>query len=219
MGPRVAFGGLAVLVVVGFCFQVPVVVDARGGHFPTVGGRLFNLFCYFTILSNVLVGITCGLLAARPDRSGRVFAAVRLAAIVDITVTGIVYHLALADLDRLEGAAQAANLIFHMFVPILAVATWLLWGPRGLVGRDAILGATLIGLAWVAFTLVRGPLVRDYYPYPFIDVAAHGYGRVLLNVALVGLLFLLLAAGGSWLDERLPGARPGSVAVAGGPTG
>ena len=31
-------------------------------------------------------------------------------------------------------------------------------------------------ILWAVFTLVRGPLAQpDFYPYPFMDVAEHGY--------------------------------------------
>jgi len=58
-------------------------------------------------------------------------------------------------------------------------------------------------VAWLVFTLVRGPLVGDYYPYPFLDVAQHGHPTVLVNSAVVAVLFLGLAAGAHLLDRRL----------------
>jgi hypothetical protein len=57
-------------------------------------------------------------------------------------------------------------------------------------------------LLWLAFTLIRGEGV-GFYPYPFVDVSEHGYGRVLLNCLFVALLFLALAAGANLLDRRI----------------
>jgi hypothetical protein len=68
-------------------------------------------------------------------------------------------------------------------------------------------------LVWLAYTLTRGVLVddrtgRDYYPYPFLDVVDLGYGRVLVNIGLVALLFAALAAVALWADRRLPTTVP-----------
>jgi hypothetical protein len=54
----------------------------------------------------------------------------------------------------------------------------------------------------LAFTLARGP-IADFYPYPFVDVDANGYLRVLLNSALIGLLVIGLAAVALWIDAVL----------------
>ena len=62
-------------------------------------------------------------------------------------------------------------------------------------------------LLWFGYTLVHGS-ITDWYPYPFVDVADLGYGRVLLNAGLVTMIFLALAAGLRLLDRVLPAAPP-----------
>ena len=63
-------------------------------------------------------------------------------------------------------------------------------------------------LAWLAFTLVRGAVI-DWYPYPFVDVVAHGYARVAINCLVVAVLFVGLGFGALALDRRLPGLAAG----------
>ena len=46
--------------------------------------------------------------------------------------------------------------------------------------------------------------MRDWYPYPFADVAAHGHVRVILNGVVITLFFWAVAAGETWVDRRLP---------------
>jgi hypothetical protein len=87
-------------------------------------------------------------------------------------------------------------------VPILAVATWLIHGPRGCATRRTMWLSLLFPVGWFAFTLIRGP-IADFYPYPFIDVARLGYARVLLNAVWVGVLYLGVAAGAVALDGWL----------------
>ena len=94
-----------------------------------------------------------------------------------------------------------------MVVPVLAVAGWLLFGPRQRVDRADIAPALLLPAVWAAYTVARGELV-DWYPYPFIDVNEHGYAVVLLNCLGVAALMTAFFAGAQWLDRRLSRARP-----------
>ena len=60
--------------------------------------------------------------------------------------------------------------------------------------------------------MIRGPYAH-WYPYPFVDAAQHGYGRVALNAALLLVCFALAAVAfatvGKLLQARGRGAtRP-----------
>lgn len=200
---RAWFALTALLVVLAIAIEIPVSANHVQGHFPTVSGRLFNLFCFFTIQSNILVGATCLILAVRPHASSTAFSAFRLAAIADIAITGIVYHTVLSSLQDLDGYAAFGDLLIHTIVPIMGVLGWLLFGPR-LTSWRIIGWAMLVPVAWLAFTMVRGPIV-DYYPYPFLDVRDLGYARVTLNAAFVSLMFFIFAAsvmGADWVLVR-----------------
>ena len=133
------------------------------------------------------------------------FRVFRLIGLVAITVTGIVYHVALSNLLTLAGVHQLANQLVHTVVPLLAVAGWLIAGPRGQTSARAAWLTALYPLCWLAFTLIRGAVIT-WYPYPFINVTRLGYGKVLLNCVWVALLFLGLAAGATVLDGRLRAA-------------
>jgi hypothetical protein len=164
---------------------------------------VFNVFAYFTIQSNLLLGGTCLLLALQPDRwESTWFKTLRLNGVLCIAVTGIVYHLVLAGTDDLSGWASVANLIIHTLTPLLGVVGWLIFGPRGRTGTRIAGWSIVYPLLWLAFTLIRGE-GTGFYPYPFVDVGEHGYGKVLLNCLLVALLFLALAAGATLLDRRM----------------
>lgn len=113
------------------------------------------------------------------------------------------FQIALADLDQLEGKAAAADFLLHKAVPIMAVVGWVVFGPRGLFTRRIVPYATLIPVAWVLFTLARGPFASDWYPYPFVDVVDLGYVRVLVNVAVITAFFFGLAAAAVAADRRL----------------
>lgn len=209
---RTVHGLTAAAVFAGVAVQLQVSYGLEGTRFDSTPSRLFNVFCYFTVQSNLLVGVTTALLALRPDRASTVFRVFRLAGVLGITVTGLVFHLALADLQILEGAARTADTLLHTVVPVLAVGGWLLCGPRRLTSWRVAGLAVLFPACWCVFALIRGALI-DFYPYPFIDVVDLGYARVLLNCLLVACLFSALAALAVVADRRLPGVRAQPVMV------
>jgi hypothetical protein len=146
-------------------------------------------------------------LALQPDRRSTLFRAARLAGLAGIIVTFIVYHAAISHLLELDGWALAADNLLHTVVPVMAVAGWLLYGPRGMTSARIAILAAIYPVCWMVFTLIRGPIV-DWYPYHFVDVTTLGYGKVALNSVWVAILFLGVSAAATALDARLP--RPAS---------
>ncbi len=200
---RLWFAATALVVAVGIVVQLVATAQLDSGFFDSRAGRILNVFCFFTVQSNLIVMVTCALLAVRVGAKPTWFWVLRLDGVLCITVTFVVFHLALADLQDLEGLARTADFLLHTASPVLCLIGWLFFGPRGRTSWRIVRLAVLFPVGWLVFALVRGPLVGDYYPYPFLDVGDHGYPRVLLNSAAVALLFLGLAAGAHLLDRRL----------------
>lgn len=203
---RVWFGLTAFAVLFGLIVQVLVAANATQGAFDTTAGRVFNVFCFFTIQSNLIVGATSLLLALNPRRSSTVFNTFRLTGIVAITITGIVYHSVLSGLFDLGRWALVADNVLHTIVPILAVVGWIVWGPRGLTPPRIMRLSVIFPICWLIFVLIRGPIV-DYYPYHFINVTDLGYARVLVNCVWVAVLYLGVAASATALDGWLARIR------------
>ena len=179
------------------------------GRFGSPAGRVVNSLSFFTTQSNILVGVTTGLLAVRMDR-GPVFRSLRLSGVLSIVVVGVVYHLQLRGLNELTGLSVLTDLVTHTLVPILTPLGWLLLGPRGGLDRRVVVGTVAFPTAWLAYSLVRGEVVVDrmgaaFYPYPFLDVGVIGYAPALRNVGAIALAFLAMAAAAAWSDPRLPG--------------
>ena len=98
---RAWFGLTALAVFTGIIVQVLVSANAKEEFFHTTSGRVFNVFCFFIIQSNLIVGVTSLLLALNPHRSSSVLKTFRLTGVVAIAVTGVVFHAVLARLlDR-----------------------------------------------------------------------------------------------------------------------
>jgi hypothetical protein len=171
-----------------------------------------RLLSYFTVQSNILLGLACAISAYRAWKPGRPLPPpITGAALLYICITGLVYHVVLASDPAVEtptGWSAAANILLHTVTPLAALADWLLLTPRGgLRPRHAALWL-LYPLAYLAFVLTRGALLTPgteaRYPYPFLDVTLHGYAGVLTNALLYGLVFYALALAIVGLDRIRP---------------
>ena len=108
----------------------------------------------------------------------------------------------------------------HRLIPVVVVADWLLEPARHRLPLW-VAGAWLAyPAAWFAFTLVRGAAV-DWYPYPFVDVARHGYGVVFVNAAILLVAFAAAALAflkvGNWRAGPPAGVRPREAVSHGAP--
>ena len=199
---------LVVAAVAWFALVLQLVLVLQGGRVldevdpPGLVARTYRYFAYFTIQSNILVAATSTMLARDPARDGAGFRVARLAALVGITVTGLVHFVLLRPLLELQGADWICDKLLHMIVPVAAVAAWALVGPRPRAGLRVAAYALAWPVAWLGWTLVIGQ-VDGWVPYPFLDAGEEGWGAVGIACAGITILFLLLVALYAWLDRRL----------------
>jgi hypothetical protein len=213
---RAWHAGVALIVVAGLVVQVWIAYDAPGtppGHavgFLAGAGlfvRLVRVFSFFTIQSNVLAAVVSWQLARDPNRDGPLWRVVRLAGLFGIAVTGIVYSTVLARVHEPHGWKQVStNTIFHYLVPLAMVICWLISGPRPRITGKVVAWALVWPVAWLGYCLAYGA-GSGWYPYPFVDVSTHGYGRVLLNALAVTGVFAAVGGLFAWGDRKL---RPSS---------
>lgn len=186
-------------------------------------GSPLRVLSYFTIQSNVLVAVAFGASAARawtgrPPLSPRLTGGVLLF----VSITGLVYHLVLANSSSgfsmtddathaISGWRSVSNQLLHTVTPLAAALDWLvLTSPGGLLLRHAAQWM-LYPLAYLLFALARGALLSPgteaRYPYPFLDVEAHGYAGVVGNAVFFGPAFYALGLTIVGLDRIRPGLR------------
>jgi hypothetical protein len=211
---RVFFGLTSAIVTFGLVLQLMLVIsrESGAGAFESTLARVINYFSFFTVQSNILVAVTTGLLAWNLDRRSTVFRVLRLDAVICIAVTGVVFHLALADLQELTGWDAVADFLLHTASPILCPLGWLLFGPRGRLTSRIVWLAVIAPLCWLGYALIYGAIAKDrhgndYYAYPFMNAQVHGYAVALFRCALVAVLFLALSFGALALDRRIGGGR------------
>ncbi|MEB3963575.1 Pr6Pr family membrane protein [Streptomyces kunmingensis] len=174
-----------------------------------ISDSALRVLSYFTIQSNVLLAIVLALSAVRAVTARRPLPPlITGGALLFICITGLVYHFVLAndasgfsmtdDPDHaVTGARRLSNQLLHTVTPIGAVLDWLLLTRPGTL-RLRHAGIWLAyPLAYLGFALVRGAIMTPgtpaRYPYPFLDVDAHGYAGVLGNAVIFGLAFYALA--------------------------
>ncbi len=213
---KIVFAVTALISFVGVCMSAGLSAASTPEEIAKAGGiadpatfdlaivRFLNTFTYFTILSNIIVIVTCTMLVFGLHRTSTAFRTFRVFGIVAITITGLVYNIVLAPLSHPEGLALIENTMVHIITPVLAVAGWLIFGPRNPFRIKYVGWAMVIGLVWIAFTLVRGAMIH-WYPYPFVDVDEIGYLMVVINCTAILIFAALLALAVLGLDKVLPG--------------
>lgn len=167
---------------------------------PVATFRPGNFFSFFTIQANILA-VTALVLAALIRRAERTvtFDAIRGAATFYIAITGVVFALLLSGhQEQLDTHNAFANFVVHYLMPVVLVVDWLIDPPTHRLPPKVALAWLGYPFAWFVYTLTRGHFAH-WYPYPFVDVPAHGYGGVLLR----GVVFLAAFAAGAAAFARV----------------
>jgi hypothetical protein len=154
--------------------------------------RLERFVSYFTIQSNIVVLLAALAVVVGKPLDESWWKALRLASLVGITVTGIVYAVVLAGDAHNTGLSQVANLMLHYVAPPLTVIAWLAFGPFPDLKIADIPRTLLWPLLWIVYTLIHGA-ITDWYPYPFIDVVTKGYGKVAVNIVAITVFAIALS--------------------------
>lgn len=167
-----------------------------------IAGRIVRFFSYFTIQSNLLVLASVLPLVRDPDHDGPLWRVVRLASLLGISITGIVYAVVLAPLHDPQALDRWINAGEHYVSPVMTVVGWLLFGPRPRITTGVVLRALVWPVAWMTWILAQGA-VTGWYPYDFLDVSVQGYAVALRNLAFVVLLALAFLLVLRLVDHRL----------------
>ena len=187
--PMVIVGALAW---VGLVLQFYLSFRLSLANGRTVLGAIVFFFSFFTILTNLLIALGTTLSFVTPRSSAGSFFSrpeVRTGTAIYIAVVGIVYSLVLRELWSPEGAQKIADALLHDLVPLLYVVCWFFFVAKNSLQWKHALWWLAYPFAYVVYTLVRGSIVGTY-PYPFLDVIALGYGRVLANSFVLLIVFL-----------------------------
>lgn len=198
-----------------------------GGDVATV---FANFFSFFTILSNVIAAVvlaTAGIRTlARPAgaRSSLGLSAALACATTYMAITGVVYNALLRGITLPQGSEPVpwSNEVLHLIGPIFLVLDLLIGTRRRAVRWQVVWVVITFPLLWVAYTLIRGPLVTNpatgepyWYPYPFLNPNnPGGWGMVAAYVVVIAIAFVVVGFGTVWVTRRRAHALPAQVIAA-----
>lgn len=155
---------------------------------------LTNFFSYFTNQSNILVGLVCGYLLFKKRNFSELEQTILVGALIDISITFVIYQTILAQIWNPQGLDFIGNFFIHTLTPILFVTYWLIFENKKHMNYKLTLNWLLYPIIYLFYTLIRGPLVNNWYPYPFIDASKLPIHQIVLNI--IGLLFIFFVVGG-----------------------
>lgn len=215
-GRAFVFGWAVVRIAMAGAIIAATVVTYQGSHGFWISEAMrdlvtlnVNFFSFFTVESNLLAAVVL-VIGAGLAFAGRLpdpgwFAVLRACATTYMAITGIVYNLLLRGLPVTGGgdAQPWTNEVMHVVGPAFLVLDWLVAPGRRRLEWNRVLVILAFPIAWVVYTLIRGPLVYDqvrsvqtWYPYPFLNpgLQANGYAGVAFWVLVISLAFAVVAS-------------------------
>lgn len=160
-------------------------------------GNIYNLLHYYTILSNILVIVFFTyLLFSKKDHI-----LFKSATTMCIILTFLVFHFVLRptmfSMDNTYCLLSPSNLIVHYIIPIMTFIDYLIFDIKGKLKNFYPLLWAIIPYVYFIIMTINGALGYTFYddthyPYFFMDYDALGVGKVLINVLLLTLFYILL---------------------------
>lgn len=170
-----------------------------------------NFFSFFTILSNTGTAVVLAWAGVWYLTDGRRRAhsaeprgiALALACVATyMIVTGLVYNLLLRGIELPQGSEPIpwSNETLHVVAPAFLLLDVLFAPLRRRLPWRAVWAVIVFPIAWVLYTLIRGPLVvnpitgdSSWYPYPFLNPAEFDNGYAGVAVYVVGIAAAIVA--------------------------
>lgn len=179
--------------------SIPLRMAEGGGFFRA----LVFFFSFFTILTNL--GVTLVYLAVASGQPRLRFLAgptARTLLAGSIFVVMMIYALVLQSLWNPQGLMWVADMGLHYVAPILFLVWWLI-GPHPVRLRWGRVGVMMLyPVIYLVWVVVRGVSIGRW-PYPFVSVPDLGWGRVLVNMTGMAVLFLVVFLGVIALSRAL----------------
>jgi hypothetical protein len=159
----------------------------------TFGGALVQIISFFTILSNILVGLCLVAVVLNKASAFKKFFnnnSVVTAVALYITIVGLIFNTVLRSIVNLDGLFALTNELTHVFNPVAFVIFWLFFTVKTKLSWQQAASWLWYPLLYLIYILIRGA-VFHFYPYPFVDADKLGYQQVAVNSFFVMMAFLL----------------------------
>jgi len=188
---------IALLAWAGLIIQQYLLLANTPGNGLTPLQAVGRFLLFFTVLSNLMVAISCTVQVFRPQSAaGRFFSksSTQTAICLYIVVVGLVYNIILRSLWKPTGLQLIADNLLHVIVPAGFFLFWLLQVKGQGLNWKQLAGWLIYPALYLCYALLRGN-IEGLYAYPFIDPHVNGWRQVGINSVGMLLLFVLLGAG------------------------
>ncbi len=164
------------------------------------GESLIRFFTYYTILTNILVAVyvTSQMITIWKGGAGRTQTgffskpSVQTAITLHITVVGLIYNLLLRQSWVSSGLQAVLHDLLHTAIPLLMIIYWWIWVDTRSLRYGNIPAWLVYPAIYAIFVMIRGHF-SGWYPYPFLDIPTLGNSQVIINCALMIVVFVLFA--------------------------
>jgi len=159
------------------------------------GESLIRFFSYYTILTNILVGVYVTVQLFTPENRRTGFfskPSVQTAITMHITVVGLIYNLLLRQLWVSTGLQAVLHDLLHTAIPLLMIIYWWVWVDTRRLRYKDIPAWLVYPALYAIYVMIRGHF-SAWYPYPFLDVPTLGYSQVIINTTLMIVVFILFS--------------------------
>ncbi|MBD3749113.1 MAG: Pr6Pr family membrane protein [Sphingobacteriales bacterium] len=170
-----------------------------------LGLALLKFFSYFTIMTNILVAVCFTVLYLHSGSKWNSWfskPAVLTATTVYILIVGAVYNLVLRASNHPQGIGILADELLHSVMPLYFLFFWIKYVPKGNLSYQNAKSWLVYPGLYLIYTIIKGLFVHQY-PYFFMDVDKIGYPAVMMNSAVLFLIFFGLFYLFIWMDKRM----------------
>jgi hypothetical protein len=206
---KIASVAYKLLIVLAGLYGLLLVTGAFDGRFN------LSILSYFTVLSNLLCVVYFAadiiyILTNKENRKPYVWKpALKGITTMAITVTLLVAHFILGMRFTMADSMGMTLFVMHYAVPLITIADWLLFDPKGLMTFCSPLLWAIGPMVYFAFAMIAARIGDGIgyggsrYPYPFLDVDKLGWGSVLLTVLALAAFFIALGYVWVLIDKSL----------------
>ena len=183
--------GIGIIALVSVSIQLYLMIENSLVSLPET---IIRFFSFFTILTNLMVGVyftahyfsknKIKLVIQKPE--------VLTAITVYITIVGLVYQIALRQVWEPKGLQKIIDELLHSIIPVLVIVYWYFYKNKNALHYKSAIQWLIYPLVYLVYILVRGSF-SNFYPYPFVNVTTLGFEKVMVNSAILVLVFLFVA--------------------------
>jgi hypothetical protein len=204
-----------------YCTLGLVGIIASLGIFDNINTIRWDFYVHFTNISNFLcIGVMVASLVQtakkKEDSYVTVAPVLKFIGMLGILLTFLVFNILLAGAAGRDPQAnwRIGSLTFHVVLPILYIADWVLFRERGKTKWYYPIASICFPLAYVIFLLIQAVILKFdssilipttttplIYPYFFVNLDTQGVPGVLMWIAILAVAFAVVGFAFFGLDK------------------